>query len=116
MVLNLDPLVRSRTCVGAGAGEVAGDRGTEASEAVMASLVVLLLTAIAFGAPFGVFLKISFAIRREDRARNSLRFDAPNSSTRAARSSGHQQLQVGLDVERDQKSCLPSVGGQQAGP
>lgn len=70
---------------GQGLGEAAGDCGTEVSEAVMASLVVLLLTAIAFGALFGAFLKISFAIRREDRARNSLRFDAPDISAKAAR-------------------------------
>jgi hypothetical protein len=51
----------------------------------MASLVVLVLITIAFGVCFGVFLKVSFAIRREDRARNSLRFDAPNLSAKAAR-------------------------------
>jgi hypothetical protein len=50
----------------------------------MASLVVLVLIAIAFGACFGAFLMVSFAIRREDRP-NSLQFDAPDSSTRAAR-------------------------------
>lgn len=52
----------------------------------MASLVVLVLIAIAFGVCSGVFLMISFAIRREDRSqRYSLRFDAPDSSTKAAR-------------------------------
>ena len=51
----------------------------------MASLVVIVLIAIAFGVCFGVFLKVSFAIRREDRSRHSLRFDAPDSSSRAAR-------------------------------
>jgi hypothetical protein len=51
----------------------------------MASLVVLVLITIAFGVCFGVFLKVSFAIRQEDRSRNSLRFDAPSASTKAAR-------------------------------
>jgi len=55
------------------------------SEAAMASLVVLLLAAIAFGALFGGFLMISFAIRREDREKGSLRFDARSYSTKAAR-------------------------------
>jgi NADH:ubiquinone oxidoreductase subunit 3 (subunit A) len=66
--------------------QAAGDRSTKRSEATMASLVVLILIAIAFGVCAGVFLVVSFAIRREDRSpRHSLRFDAPNSSTRAAR-------------------------------
>lgn len=51
----------------------------------MASLVVLVLITIAFGVCFGVFLKVSFAIRQEDRSRNSLRFDAPTPSAKAAR-------------------------------
>ncbi len=52
----------------------------------MASLVVLVLVAIVMGACVGAFLKLSFAIRREDRSRGSLRFDAPNQSAQAARS------------------------------
>jgi len=52
----------------------------------MAGLVVVLgLTAIAFGACIGAFFVLSLAIRREDRMRGSLRFDAPDRSTRAAR-------------------------------
>jgi hypothetical protein len=51
----------------------------------MASLVVIVLIAIAFGVCFGVFLKLSFAIRHEDRSRGSLRLDAPNSSAQTAR-------------------------------
>ena len=51
----------------------------------MAALVVILLVTIAFGAGIGVFLKISFAIRRDNHALGSRRFDAPDSSTRAAR-------------------------------
>ncbi len=49
------------------------------------AVVVLVLTAIAFGVFFGGFIMVSFAIRRDDRARGSLRFDAPSHSTRAAR-------------------------------
>jgi tetrahydromethanopterin S-methyltransferase subunit E len=55
------------------------------SEAIMASLVVLILAAIVMGACVGAFLKLSFAIRREDRLRGSLWFDAPNHSAQAAR-------------------------------
>jgi hypothetical protein len=52
----------------------------------MASVVVVLvLTAIAFGVLFGGFLMISLAIRRDDHSLGSLRFDAPNHSTRTAR-------------------------------
>jgi hypothetical protein len=51
----------------------------------MAALVVLGLVTIAFGVCIGMFLKISFAIRRDDRSRGSLRFDPPTSSTQAAR-------------------------------
>ena len=52
----------------------------------MASVVVVLvLTAIAFGVLFGGFLMISLAIRRDDHSLGSLRFDAPNHSARTAR-------------------------------
>ncbi len=51
----------------------------------MAALITLAVVMILFGASLGVFLAISSAIRREDRARNSLRFDAPSGSARAAR-------------------------------
>jgi hypothetical protein len=51
----------------------------------MATLVVLALITVAIGALAGIFLKVSFAIRREDHSR-SLRFDAPNASARTARS------------------------------
>jgi hypothetical protein len=51
----------------------------------MASLVVLALVTIVVGVCIGAFLKLSFAIRREDRAR-TLRFDAPNHSAQTARS------------------------------
>jgi hypothetical protein len=51
----------------------------------MASLVVLVLIAVVVGACLGAFLKVSFAIRREDGARGSLRFDPPNHSAQTAR-------------------------------
>lgn len=51
----------------------------------MASLVlVLVLIAIIAGACIGAFIKISLAIRREDRMR-TLRFDAPDRSAETAR-------------------------------
>jgi MFS superfamily sulfate permease-like transporter len=54
--------------------------------AIMASLVVIVLFTIAAGVCLGAFLTVSFAIRREDRAApRSLQYDAPDSSTRAAR-------------------------------
>ncbi len=52
----------------------------------MASLVVLSLVAIVVGVCLGAFLKLSFAIRREDRLRGSLRLDAPSYSAKTARS------------------------------
>ena len=54
----------------------------------MAGLVVITLVIIVMGASFGVLLRISFAIRREDRSRGSLRLDAPNNSVQTARSLG----------------------------
>lgn len=51
----------------------------------MATLITLVLVTIAFGVVLGAFLAISFAIRRDDRSKGSLRFDAPDHSTRAAR-------------------------------
>jgi hypothetical protein len=56
------------------------------SEAIMASLVIIALVLTLVGGMVGAFIMISFAIRREDRTRGSLRFDAPSSSTRIARS------------------------------
>lgn len=52
----------------------------------MASVIVVLgIITIASGACVGVFVRLSWAIRWEDRRRGSLRFDAPDASTRAAR-------------------------------
>jgi hypothetical protein len=52
---------------------------------VMAGLVVLGVVTIIVGACIGAFLKLSAAIRREDRVRGSLRLDASTSSARSAR-------------------------------
>lgn len=51
----------------------------------MAGLVVLGVVTIIIGACIGAFLKLSFAIRREDRLRGSLRRAATNHSARSAR-------------------------------
>ena len=51
----------------------------------MAGLVVLGVVTIIVGACIGAFLKLSAAIRREDRVRGSLRLDAPTISARTAR-------------------------------
>jgi hypothetical protein len=51
----------------------------------MAGLVVITLVIIVMGACVGALLKISFAIRREDRSRGSLRVNAPNDSAQTAR-------------------------------
>jgi hypothetical protein len=51
----------------------------------MASFVVLGVVTIIVGACVGAFFRLSFAIRREDRLRGSLRFDAPDHSTQSAR-------------------------------
>jgi hypothetical protein len=51
----------------------------------MADLVVVTLVIIVMGACVGALFKISFAIRREDRSRGSLRLNAPNDSAQTAR-------------------------------
>jgi len=51
----------------------------------MAGLAVLGVVTIIIGVCLGAFLKLSFAIRREDRSRGALRFDAPNHSAQTAR-------------------------------
>lgn len=52
----------------------------------MASLVVLVLITIIAGACIGAFLKLSFAIRDEDRrTMGQLQFDPPNASAKTAR-------------------------------
>jgi hypothetical protein len=51
----------------------------------MASLIIITLVLTFAGIVFGAYIKISFAIRRDDRSTGSLRFDAPTQSTQAAR-------------------------------
>jgi hypothetical protein len=51
----------------------------------MAALITLALIVVLIGIAVGVFLSLSRAIRREDRA-GSLRFDAPDRSAQTARS------------------------------
>lgn len=51
----------------------------------MAGLVVLGIVTIIIGACIGAFLRLSFAIRRDDQSRGALRSDAPNYSARTAR-------------------------------
>jgi hypothetical protein len=51
----------------------------------MASLVVLGVVTSVVGICIGAFLTLSFAIRRADRSRGSLRSDAPDHGARAAR-------------------------------
>ena len=51
----------------------------------MSGLVVLGVVTIIVGACIGAFLKLSAAIRREDRVREWLRRGAPTSSARTAR-------------------------------
>lgn len=48
-------------------------------------IVVLVVITVAAGFCIGLFIRLSQAIRWEDRRRDSLRFDAPSASTRAAR-------------------------------
>jgi hypothetical protein len=51
----------------------------------MAAFVVLGFVAIVLGACIGAFLKVSFAIRREDKTRGSIWSDAPSHSAQSAR-------------------------------
>jgi hypothetical protein len=78
-------LIKSDCRTGKGRRKLRVTAAWKCSEAAMATLVVLGLITIICGACIGAFLKLSFAIRQEDRARGSLRFDPPTASTRAAR-------------------------------
>jgi hypothetical protein len=52
----------------------------------MAGLVIVTLVIVVMGACLGAFLRISLAIRREDRSpQGALRFDAGNYSAQTAR-------------------------------
>jgi hypothetical protein len=63
----------------------AGDRGTEGLEAAMAALITITVVGAVAGVVCGAFLKICFAIRREDRTKWSLRRDAPSQAAQSAR-------------------------------
>jgi hypothetical protein len=52
----------------------------------MAGLVIITLLLTVAGILFGAYVKICFAIRREDRIRGSLRSDATSPSAQSARS------------------------------
>ena len=51
----------------------------------MAGFAAVVIAVIVMGVLVGAFFKLSFAIRREDRNRGSLRFDAPSHSAQTAR-------------------------------
>ncbi len=51
----------------------------------MAALMTIAIVGAGAGVVCGAFLKICFAIRREDRTKWSLRRDAPNQSAQSAR-------------------------------
>jgi len=51
----------------------------------MAALITLAIVTLLAGGAVGLLLRLSFAIRGEDRIRGSLRFDPPTASTKAAR-------------------------------
>jgi hypothetical protein len=70
---------------GMGLREAAGDRGTEVLEAIMAALITIAIVVAVAGVVCGAYLKICFAIRRDDRRRGALRRDAPNQSAQSAR-------------------------------
>jgi hypothetical protein len=51
----------------------------------MAALITIAVVVAAAGVVCGAYLKICFAIRRDDRTRGSLRLNAPNQSAQSAR-------------------------------
>lgn len=51
----------------------------------MAALITIGIVMAMAGVLLGAYLKICWAIRREDRRKGSLRFDAPSQSARSAR-------------------------------
>jgi hypothetical protein len=54
-------------------------------EAVMAALITIAIVVAVAGIALGAYLKICFAIRRDDRTKWGLRRDAPDKSTQSAR-------------------------------
>ena len=63
-------------------------------EAIVAALITIAIIVGIAGIVFGAYLRICFAIRREDRTKGSLRRDAPNQSAQSARAL------VGIDSSR----------------
>lgn len=57
----------------------------EVLEAVMAALITIAIVVAVAGIAFGAYLKVCFAIRRDDRRKWGLRRDAPNKSAQSAR-------------------------------
>jgi hypothetical protein len=51
----------------------------------MASLIIITLVLTVAGILFGAYIKICFAIRRDDRTKWSLRGDAPSQAAQSAR-------------------------------
>ena len=52
----------------------------------MAALITIAIVMAIAGVLLGAYIKICSAIRREDRMKGSLHFDAPSQSARSARS------------------------------
>jgi hypothetical protein len=52
---------------------------------IMAALITIALVVAVAGVVGGAYLKICFAIRRDDRVKGALRRDAPNQSAQSAR-------------------------------
>jgi hypothetical protein len=79
----------------------------------MAALITISIIGAAAGVLLGAYLRICFAIRREDRTKGSLRLNAPDQSARSART----LVGIGTskrDLGETPQDCLPSLGGRQA--
>jgi hypothetical protein len=66
-------------------GNVADTAAAKCLEAAVASLILIAVVVAVAGVLFGAFLKICFAIRREDRTKWSLRRDPPSQAAQSAR-------------------------------
>jgi hypothetical protein len=66
-------------------GNVADTAVRKRLEASVASLILIAVVVAVAGVLFGAFLKICFAIRRDDRTKWSLRRDAPDQAAQSAR-------------------------------
>jgi hypothetical protein len=51
----------------------------------MAALITITIVVAVAGIAFGAYLKVCFAIRRDDRTKWALRQEAPNKSAQSAR-------------------------------